>query len=240
MVPRADQKACGSRGRVVDGLADAGIDQPDQGADHMARGTELTKLACLFDLAQHVLEQIALRIGVHPVEVQIVQLTDNLGEHGRLVDYQPGAIHEVGNAVGREFAMEREYLFADPVHQTLAVQRRCPGRPAQTFARRRLHSRSAGVARVAQRPFAFEYTGVGVRAGPFRRTHPRGVGCLVHIEIDEEAELLGILRRIGIAAAEQVVADVVDAAPEFGCHGHGATAARRARLTAGTDRIPPC
>ena len=222
MVPGADQKPRRARGRVADRLADLRIDQPHQGADDMARGAELAEFARLPDLAQHVLEQVALGVGVHLVEPQGIQLADDLGEHGRLVDHQPGAVHEVGRAVRRERGMEREDFFAHPIDQPLAVQRIRPGRPAQEFARHAADAGRAGVARVAQRPFAF--VGAGVRGGarPLRRSHPGCVRCFMHVEIDQETQLLGVLGRVRIAAAEQIIADAVDAAPEFRSHGHGA------------------
>ena len=40
----------------------------DDGADDVARRAELAQLARLLDLAQHVLEQIALGVGVGLVE----------------------------------------------------------------------------------------------------------------------------------------------------------------------------
>ena len=43
MVPGGDQKAGRSGGWVIDGFADAGIDQLDDGADDVARGAELAE-----------------------------------------------------------------------------------------------------------------------------------------------------------------------------------------------------
>ena len=99
MVPGADEEARRPRRRIVDRLSNPGVDQPDQGADDVARRPELTEFARLPDLPEHMLEQVALGVRVNPVEMQVVQLADHLGEHGRLVDHQPGAVHEVGDSV---------------------------------------------------------------------------------------------------------------------------------------------
>ena len=72
VVVRADQEPRRAGGGVVDGLAEAGIDQLHQGTDDVARRAELAQLAGLADLAQHMLEQIALGVGVHPVEMEVV------------------------------------------------------------------------------------------------------------------------------------------------------------------------
>ena len=236
VVPRADQEARRPCGRVVDRLADTGIHEADQRPDDVARRPELAELAGLTYLAKHMLEQVALGVRVHPVEMQVVQLADHLGEHGRLVDHQPGVVHEVRDAVCRKLRMERKDLLPHPVHQPLAVQRVRPGRPAQNFARHRRGAGLAGVARVAQVPVAVEGAGVGGGTRPLRRAHPRRVRRLVHVEVDQEAELLGILGRIRIAAAEQVVADAVDAAPELRCHRHTVNAPRSEGLR--TRRLP--
>ena len=211
--PRADQEACRARRRVIDRLADPRIDQPHQCADDVARCAELAEFARLPDLAEHVLEQVALGVRVHAAEMQIVQLAHDLGEHRRLVDHQPGTVHEVGDAICRELGMERKDLFAHPVDQLLAVQRMRPGRPAQEFARHRPDTGIVGVARIAQGPFALECACVSSGTWSLRRAHPRRVCRFVHVEVDQEAELFGVLGRVRIAAAEEIVADAVDAAP---------------------------
>ena len=236
MVPRADQEARRPCGRVVDHLADAGIDQPDQGPDDVARRAELAEFARLPYLAQHMLEQIALGVGVHPVEMQVVQLAHDLGEHRRLVDHQPRAVHEVRHAVRRKPGVERKDLLPYPVHQPLAVQRVRPGGPAQEFARHLRRAGLAGVARVAQVPFAVEGAGVIGGARPKGCAHPRRVRRLVHVEVDQEAELFGVLGGVGITAAEQIIADAVDTAPELGRHGHAVIPPGRGRPRLG---LPP-
>ena len=78
----------------------------------MARGPKLAEFAGLFDLAQHMLEQIALGVRVGLFEAQLVYQGHDLGQHGRLVDGQPGLRHEThaeGVADGGE---EREHLVA--------------------------------------------------------------------------------------------------------------------------------
>ena len=119
------------RRRVEDRLPDPRADKLDHGADHVARRAELSEFARLPNLAQHMLEQVAFRVCVHPVEVQVVQLADHLGEHRRLVNHQPCAVHEVRNAASRKLGMERKDFLPHPVHQPLAVERMSPGGPAQ-------------------------------------------------------------------------------------------------------------
>ena len=51
MVVGADQESGGAGGRVVDGLAEAGIDELHHGADDVAGRAELAELARLPDLA---------------------------------------------------------------------------------------------------------------------------------------------------------------------------------------------
>ena len=60
----------------------------DDGADDVPRRAELPQLAGLLDLAQHMLEQVTLGVGVGLVQVQLVDQVHHLGEHGRLVDAQ--------------------------------------------------------------------------------------------------------------------------------------------------------
>ena len=86
MVVGGDQEARGAGGRVVDGLADLRVDDLDDGADDVARRAELAELARLLDLLQHMLEQVALGVGVGPVEAQPIDQVDDLRQHGRLVD----------------------------------------------------------------------------------------------------------------------------------------------------------
>ena len=81
-----DQEAGRPGGRVVDGLADLGIDDLDDGADDVARRAELAQLARLLDLLEDVLEEIALGVGVGAIEPQTVHQGHDLREHGRLVD----------------------------------------------------------------------------------------------------------------------------------------------------------
>ena len=104
------QETGGAGGRVIDRLADFRIDQIDDGADDVTRGAELAEFAGLLDLAQHMLEQIALGVGVGLFQPQLVHQGHDLGQHGRLVDRQPGLRHEThaeGVADGGE---ERETL----------------------------------------------------------------------------------------------------------------------------------
>ena len=154
------------------------------------------------------------------VEMQVVQLADNLGEHRRLVDHQPRAVHEVRNASGRKLGMKRKDFLPHPVHQPLAVERMRPGGPAQEFARNGLNAPLGGIARVVQGPVALEDTNMGFGARPARGTYTRSIRRLVHVEVDQKAQLFGVLGRVGVTASEQVVADAVDPAPEFRGHGH--------------------
>ena len=108
------RKSGRARRRVKDRLPDPGIDKLDQGTDDMARRAKLAEFTRLPDLAQHMLEQVAFRVCVYPVKMQVVQLADNLGEHRRLVDHQPRAVHEVRNASGRKLGMKTERLPPSP------------------------------------------------------------------------------------------------------------------------------
>ena len=186
----------------------------------MARCAELSQFACLPDLAEHVLEKVALGVSIHTVEVQIVQLTHHLREHCRLVDHQSRAVHEVRGSVPRQFSMERKHLLPHPIDQPLAVQRVRPRRPAHQFAPYRVVAVLGSIARVAQPPVPLEGARVGRGARSSRRPDPSRVRRLVHVEVDQEAELLRVLRGIGIAAAEQVVADTVHASAQFRRHRH--------------------
>jgi hypothetical protein len=58
------QEAGRAGSRVVDGFADLGVDHLDDGADDVARRAELAQFAGLLDLPQHVLEQVALGVGI--------------------------------------------------------------------------------------------------------------------------------------------------------------------------------
>jgi hypothetical protein len=64
MVVGGDQEARRAGRRVVDGFADLGVDDFDDGADDVARRAELAQFAGLLDLPQHMLEQVALGVGV--------------------------------------------------------------------------------------------------------------------------------------------------------------------------------
>ena len=221
MVVGADQEAGGAGGRVVDGLAEARIDELHHGPDDVARRAELAKLARLPDLAQHVLEEIALGVGIDLLQMQVVHQADDLREHRRLVDDEAGAGHEVGDALRRDARVEREDLLADPRDQPLAVQGVGPGGPAQGVARDRLLARRASIARIPQDPFPLEGTRVALGPGTARGTHSGRIRRLEHVEEEEIAELLGVLGRVGKAAAEEVVADAVDAAAKLGGQRHG-------------------
>ena len=82
------QKPGSAGGRVIDGLANFRVHQIDDGANDVARRAELAEFAGLFDLAQHVLEQVALGVRVRLFQTQLVHEGDDLGQHGRLVDRQ--------------------------------------------------------------------------------------------------------------------------------------------------------
>ena len=124
MVVGADQEACRAGSGIVDGFADPGIDEPDQGADDVARSAELAELAGLAYLAEHMLEQVALGVGVHPGrDCRSFNWLTTCDSTRRLVDDQAGAVHEVGDASRRKLGVERKDLLPHPVHQSLAVER---------------------------------------------------------------------------------------------------------------------
>lgn len=120
--------------RIVNRVADARVYKLHHGADDVARRPELAQFARLPDLAEHVLEQVALGVRVHPVEMQIVQLADDLREHGGFVDHEPRTGHEVGGTGGRELGVERKHFLAHPANQPLAVQCQGPRGPPEEFA----------------------------------------------------------------------------------------------------------
>ena len=153
--------------------------------------------------------------------MQVVHLAHDLGEHRRLVDDEARTGHEVGDASRRDPGVEREDLFADPGDQRFAVQRVRPGGPAQGIARDRLLARRAGVARIAHGPLTFEGARVDIGPGAARGADAGRVRRFEHVEEDEEAELLGVLGRVGVAAAIEMVADAVDAAAKLGGQWHG-------------------
>ena len=98
LIPHADQEARRTCGRVGDCFAASGIDQPDQSADDRAGRAERAGLARLPNLAERVLEEVALGVRVPPVEMRVVQLADDLGEHRRLVDDRPSVVRGVEDA----------------------------------------------------------------------------------------------------------------------------------------------
>jgi hypothetical protein len=71
------------------------VDHLDDGADDVARRAELAQFAGLLDLPQHVLEQIALGVGVGLVQAQAVdQVTTWVSTVGSSIA-QPRAVHEI-------------------------------------------------------------------------------------------------------------------------------------------------
>ena len=233
------QKARRAGGRVVDGLADLGVDHLDDGADHMPRRAELAQFAGLFDLPQHVLEEIALGVGVGLVQAQAVDEVDHLGQHGGLVDRQARTGHEVGGAALAQFGEESEHLVADETHDRFARQALGPDRPAEAFARdrgcRAQHGGAAaacilrgeargGIEGVLQVPGAVEQTGVRLLEKPGAGA-VLGVDAFDEIEEEQKRELLGVAHRVRIAAAEQIVADLVDRPAHVGGQGHECSAA---------------
>ena len=72
MVPGRHQESCRSCRWVVHGLAHTRGNQINDGANHMARRPKLAEFAGLADLTQHMLEQVALGVGVHAVQMQVV------------------------------------------------------------------------------------------------------------------------------------------------------------------------
>ena len=203
VVVRADQEPRSAGGRVVDCLAEPGIDKLDEGADDVAGRAELSQLARLPDLPQHVLEQVALGVGVHLFEVQVVHVADDLREHGRLVDHQSRVRHKVRHALSRDPGVEGEDLLPHPRHEPLTIERVCPVGPTQRLAADRLGTLFASVTRIPHRPFAHERAGVRLCAGTACSTDARRIRRLEHVEVDQEAQLLGVLGRIWVAPANR-------------------------------------
>src|SRR4051794_27075042 len=95
MVVSRDQKACCPGRRIVDSLADLRVNHRDDGSNDMAWGAKLPQLTGLFDLPQHMLEQVALGVGVRTVETETIHQGHDLRQNGRLVDNQACAFHEI-------------------------------------------------------------------------------------------------------------------------------------------------
>ena len=220
MVVGRDQEARRAGRRVVDRLADLRVDHPHDGADDVARRAELAQLARLLDLPEHMLEQVALGVGVGLVEPQPVDQPHHLGQHGGLVDHQPGAGHEVGAEAVGHGGEEREHLVAHPAHQRLAGHAARPDRPAHPRRRDGLDALGRRVERVPQLPVAGEDRRV-LAPHALGLGDVVGVDALDQVEEEQERQLLGVAQRIGIAAAIEVVADLVDAAPHLGGERHG-------------------
>ena len=160
MLVGGDQKAGGAGGGVIDRLADLRIHQIDDGADDVARRAELAEFAGLLDLAQHMLEQIALGVGVGLFQPQLVDQRHDLGQHGRLVDREARLRHEAHAEGVADAGEEREHLVAHEGDQLLAGHGVGPGRPAHPLARNGLDALGRRVQRIAQRPVAGEQAGV--------------------------------------------------------------------------------
>ena len=93
------QEAGRTGGGVVDGLAEARIDELHHCPNDVAGRPELAEFARLSDLTEHVLEEVALGVGVYPLEMEVVHLAHDLGEHRWFVDDEPRARHEVGDSL---------------------------------------------------------------------------------------------------------------------------------------------
>ena len=108
-----DQEAGGAGGRVVDGLADLRIDHRDDRADDVPRRAELAQLAGLLDLAQHVLEQVALGVGVGLVQPQLVRpgSTTCVSTVGSSMTRR-APCHEVHRRASPMLGEERKHLVA--------------------------------------------------------------------------------------------------------------------------------
>ncbi len=205
---------------VVDRVADLRVDHLDDGADHVARRAELAQLAGLLDLAQHMLEEVALGVGIGLVQAQAVHQADDLAEHGGLVDGQPGAVHEVVGCAGAQLGGEGKHLVAHEAHQGFAAEGLGPDRPAQLAARDAGDAFPGGVERVFQQPVAVEQAGVGALEH-LGALLVLGVYALDEVEEEQEGELLGVADGVGVAAAKEVVADLVDGPAHVGGQGHG-------------------
>lgn len=112
VVERRHQEAGGTGRWVIHRVADPRVQHGDDGADDVARRSELAKLAGLLDLLQDVLEQIALGVGIGVIEAQMVDQRYHLRQHGWLVDHQTRAIHEVDRGAFGDFAVEWKHLVA--------------------------------------------------------------------------------------------------------------------------------
>ena len=165
--------------------------------------------------------------------MQIVHLAYQLGKDSRLVDDQTGTVHEVHRAFCCDPGVEGEDLVANPSHQPFTVQRVGPVGPAQQVVRNRLRAFIRRVARIAEAPVACESPFVRLSTGPVCGADASRIRRLEHVEEEEEAELLGILGGVGVTAAEEMIADSVDAATELGRQRHGPVVLLRAGAVIG-------
>ena len=186
----------------------------------MARGAELAEFTGLLDLLEDMLEKIAFGIGIGFIQPQPVDERHHLGKDGRLVNDQTGAIHEIDSRAFRHLQTEREHLVTNKGCQPGATHAARPYAPAQPIAGNGGLTGRRGVQRILQRPrVASEDAGEGALGGA------GAIGVVLiqsldQIEEEQERKLFCVAHRVGVAAAVEVVADLVNAPSHVSRHRH--------------------
>ena len=110
-----DEKTGGAAGRVADAVLRGGRGHLDHEFDDVARGAELAVLAGAGDLAEHVLVEIALGVGVGHVDG--VELVHHVGQHPRGRDHEQGVLHMPGVGGIVRIAVAAVPVAAEPLDE---------------------------------------------------------------------------------------------------------------------------
>ena len=110
-----DEKTGGAAGRVADHVPGGGRGHLDHEFDDVARGAELAVLAGAGDLAEHVLVEIALGVGVGHVDG--VELIHHVGQHPRGRDHEQGVLHVPGVGGIVRIAVAAVPVAAEPLDE---------------------------------------------------------------------------------------------------------------------------
>ncbi|MCY1296067.1 hypothetical protein D9M70_454360 [compost metagenome] len=168
----------------------------------MPRGTKLTELAGLFDLAKDVFEQITLGIWILIFQMEVVNKRNDLTQNDWIVDGQSRIGHEIHAILVANFYEEWKDLFAHEIDQCFTAHRVSPFTPSQTGLWNELPLRSRLVfsACFLDFPVAVKNTRIGPTQS-LRLPDVRGVERFDHVEEEQKAELFGIGKRVGITTA---------------------------------------
>lgn len=128
-------KPARARCRVVAGLPNLGVEHGHHRADDVARRAELAQLASGLDAFEQVFKQVAFGVGIVLVQAQVIHLADDLGQHHRLVNHQPRAVHKVDGVAACHFGVERKHFVPQKARQVLRPSVPVPSRPAKALTR---------------------------------------------------------------------------------------------------------